>query len=105
MATPCTAPFVGTAISVALSQNALYSILIFLFMGMGKSMPYIIFIVYPHIINFFPKPGKWFAYLKYFFCFSLNVNSFMANKYSFLLQNILLVIIGKSLKHIRLMNI
>ena len=40
-------------------------------MGMGKSMPYIIFIVYPHIINFFPKPGKWFAYLKYFFAFLL----------------------------------
>lgn len=71
LATPCTAPFVGTAISVALSQNVLFSILIFLFMGMGKSMPYLIFIVYPHIINFFPKPGKWFAYLKYFFAFLL----------------------------------
>ncbi len=71
LATPCTAPFVGTAISVALSQNVLYSTLIFLFMGMGKSMPYIIFIVYPHIIKYFPKPGKWFAYLKYFFAFLL----------------------------------
>ena len=71
LATPCTAPFVGTAISVALSQNVLFSILIFLFMGMGKSMPYLIFIVYPNIINFFPKPGKWFAYLKYFFAFLL----------------------------------
>ena len=71
LATPCTAPFVGTAISVALSQNILLSILIFLFMGMGKSMPYLIFIVYPQIINFFPKPGKWFAYLKYFFAFLL----------------------------------
>tara|TARA_X000000950_G_scaffold45121_1_gene51268 strand:+ start:961 stop:2856 length:1896 start_codon:yes stop_codon:yes gene_type:complete len=71
LATPCTAPFVGTAISVALSQNVLFSLLIFLFMGVGKSMPYLIFIVYPHIINFFPKPGKWFAYLKYFFAFLL----------------------------------
>ena len=71
LATPCTAPFVGTAISVALSQNVLFSILIFLFMGMGKSMPYFIFIFYPNIINFFPKPGKWFAYLKYFFAFLL----------------------------------
>ena len=71
LATPCTAPFVGTAISVALSQNILFSILIFLFMGIGKSMPYLIFIVYPNIINFFPKPGKWFAYLKYFFAFLL----------------------------------
>ena len=71
LATPCTAPFVGTAISVALSQNILFTILIFLFMGMGKSMPYLIFIVYPHIINLFPKPGKWFSYLKYFFSFLL----------------------------------
>ena len=71
LATPCTAPFVGTAISVALSQNVLFSILIFLFMGIGKSMPYLIFIVYPNIINFFPKPGKWFIYLKYFFSFLL----------------------------------
>ena len=42
-------------------------------MGMGKSMPYLIFIVYPNIINFFPKPGKWFAYLKYFFAFLLTL--------------------------------
>ena len=42
-------------------------------MGMGKSMPYLIFIIYPNIINFFPKPGKWFAYLKYFFAFILTL--------------------------------
>ena len=40
-------------------------------MGIGKSMPYIFFIVYPKIINFFPKPGKWFTYLKYVFAFLL----------------------------------
>ena len=40
-------------------------------MGIGKSMPYLIFIVYPNIINFFPRPGNWFAYLKYFFAFLL----------------------------------
>ena len=73
LATPCTAPFVGTAISVALTQNILFSILIFLFMGIGKSTPYLIFIIYPNIINFFPKPGKWFAYLKYFFAFLLTL--------------------------------
>ena len=40
-------------------------------MGLGKSMPYLIFIIYPKIINFFPKPGNWFNYLKYFFAFLL----------------------------------
>ena len=71
LATPCTAPFVGTAVSVALTQNLLLSMLIFFFMGLGKSLPYLIFIIYPKIIYFFPKPGKWFAYLKYFFAFLL----------------------------------
>ena len=71
LATPCTAPFVGTAISIALTQNFLFSLLIFLFMALGKSMPYIIFIVYPQVINFFPKPGQWFVYLKYFFALLL----------------------------------
>lgn len=71
LATPCTAPFVGTAISIALTQNFLFSILIFLFMALGKSMPYLIFIIYPQVINFFPKPGQWFVYLKYFFALLL----------------------------------
>tara|TARA_Y200000002_G_scaffold365663_1_gene355835 strand:- start:700 stop:1470 length:771 start_codon:yes stop_codon:yes gene_type:complete len=71
LATPCTAPFVGTAISVALTQSFIFSISIFLFMAIGKSMPYLIFIIYPQIINYFPKPGKWFFYLKYFFAFLL----------------------------------
>lgn len=71
LATPCTAPFVGTAISIALTQNFLFSILIFLFMAFGKSMPYLIFIIYPQVINFFPKPGLWLINLKYFFALLL----------------------------------
>ena len=37
-------------------------------MALGKSMPYLIFIIYPQVINFFPKPGKWFVYLNVFLC-------------------------------------
>ena len=40
-------------------------------MALGKSMPYLVFIVYPQVIKFFPKPGNWFLYLKYFFSFLL----------------------------------
>ena len=42
-------------------------------MAIGKSLPYLIFIAYPQIIYFFPKPGRWFFYLKYFFAFLLMI--------------------------------
>ena len=71
LATPCTAPFVGSAVSIALTQNYLITFLIFFTMAMGKSFPYIIFIFYPGIINFLPKPGKWLKHIKYFFAFLL----------------------------------
>ena len=71
LATPCTAPFVGTAVSITLTQNFFITFLIFLFMALGKSVPYIIFILYPKVIFYFPKPGKWFNYLKYFFALLL----------------------------------
>ena len=66
LATPCTAPLVGSAISFALSQNYFLSILVFLLMGLGKSLPYIVFILRPNILLHLPKPGKWMKYIKVF---------------------------------------
>ena len=66
LATPCTAPLVGTAISFALSQSYFLSILVFVLMGLGKSLPYLIFIVKPNILWYFPKPGVWTKYIKTF---------------------------------------
>ena len=66
LATPCTAPLVGTAISFALSQSYFLSIIIFLLMGIGKSMPYVIFIIKPSILWYLPRPGVWTKYIKAF---------------------------------------
>ena len=66
LATPCTAPLVGSAISFALSQNYFLSIPVFLLMGLGKSFPYIIFILKPSILLYIPKPGIWMNYIKLF---------------------------------------
>ncbi|MDA9558866.1 protein-disulfide reductase DsbD family protein [Alphaproteobacteria bacterium] len=76
LATPCTAPFVGSAVSIALTQNYFITFLIFFTMAMGKSFPYIIFIFYPGVINFLPKPGKWLKHIKYFFAFLLFITLF-----------------------------
>ncbi len=65
MATPCSAPFVGTAITAAFTQTFTIAISIFLFMGIGMSLPYLIIASFPKSINFLPKPGKWMMYVKY----------------------------------------
>ena len=66
MATPCSAPFVGTAITAAFTQSYLMSISIFFLMGFGMSLPYLLIASFPKLINFIPKPGKWMIYFKYF---------------------------------------
>ena len=65
MATPCSAPFVGTAITAAFTQSYVIGTSIFLFMGIGMSLPYLLIASFPKLINFVPKPGKWMVYIKY----------------------------------------
>ncbi len=66
LATPCSAPFIGTAITVAFTQNSLTLFLIFISMGCGMSLPYLVVVLFPKLVLFLPKPGKWTIYTKYF---------------------------------------
>ena len=66
LATPCSAPFLGTAIGFAFSQSYSSTVIIFVTLSMGFALPYIILMFSPKIINFFPKPGRWMNYLKFF---------------------------------------
>jgi suppressor for copper-sensitivity B len=65
LATPCSAPFLGSAISFALTQDFLTILLIFIFIGIGFSSPYFILIASPKLINLLPKPGKWMIKIKH----------------------------------------
>lgn len=64
LATPCSAPFLGTAIGFAFLQSNLGLLLIFLSIGLGLAIPYILMALYPHILKFFPKPGEWMNQLR-----------------------------------------
>ena len=66
LATPCSAHFVGTAITVAFTQSAFAMFGIFIFMGLGMSLPYLLISAFPSLTNFIPKPGNWIKYVKYF---------------------------------------
>ena len=64
LATPCTAPFVGTAVIFALSGSYFDSFLIFFFMSIGMSIPLFLVLLNPYIFNFFTESGNWLLYFK-----------------------------------------
>jgi suppressor for copper-sensitivity B len=64
LATPCSAPFLGTAVGFALSRGAYEIFLIFTVLGLGLALPYIVLAFSPALFRFLPKPGKWMVTLK-----------------------------------------
>jgi thiol:disulfide interchange protein len=59
MATPCSAPFLGTAIGFALAQTAPVVMAVFLALGAGMALPYLLVAAAPGIARFLPRPGAW----------------------------------------------
>lgn len=71
LATPCSAPFLGTGLSFALQQPPLILILFFIVMGLGFASPYIVLAVFPKLILLLPKPGSWMLTMKRILAYSL----------------------------------
>ena len=71
VASPCTAPFMGSAIGFALLQPSLNSIFIFLSLGIGFALPYLILSIKPALLSFLPKPGAWMETFKQFMAFPM----------------------------------
>jgi thiol:disulfide interchange protein len=59
MATPCSAPFLGTAVGFALAQEAPVILAIFTAVGLGMALPYLLIAAAPGIARLFPRPGAW----------------------------------------------
>lgn len=64
LATPCSAPFIGTAVGFALSSGSAQILLIFSAMGLGLALPYLLVAANPKVLNAFPSPGNWMIYLR-----------------------------------------
>lgn len=76
LATPCSAPFVGTALSFALSRGRVEEIVaIFLAMGVGLALPYLLVALFPGIATRMPKPGAWMVILRRALGFALLATS------------------------------
>ncbi|OLT61322.1 protein-disulfide reductase DsbD family protein [Moorena bouillonii] len=59
VATPCTAPFMATALGVALTQSVPIAIAIFEMLGLGLALPYLAISFTPGLQRILPKPGAW----------------------------------------------
>jgi suppressor for copper-sensitivity B len=64
LATPCSAPFVGTAVGFALARGPVEILAIFLALGLGLALPYLAVAAAPALVGFLPRPGRWMRWLK-----------------------------------------
>lgn len=64
LATPCSAPFLGTAVSFALSRGPVEIFAIFAALGIGMAAPYLAVAAFPRAVTRLPRPGLWMLWVK-----------------------------------------
>src|SRR5438445_9633231 len=71
LATPCTAPFLGTALGFAFTQSPIVILSMFVAIAAGMSAPYFLLSAQPAWLRFLPQPGPWMVHVKQFMGFLL----------------------------------
>lgn len=59
IASPCTAPFMGAALGYALTETVPVAVAVFLALGLGMSLPWLLLCIFPAWAAWLPKPGPW----------------------------------------------
>jgi suppressor for copper-sensitivity B len=75
LATPCSAPFLGTAVAFALGASAIELFIIFTALGLGMALPWLLIALFPSIALLLPKPGKWMNIVKLIFALMMLATS------------------------------
>lgn len=65
LATPCTAPLLAPALGFAFAQPPLLILLLFLAIGLGLALPYLLLSFQPAWLRYLPKPGDWMVHFKH----------------------------------------
>ncbi len=71
VATPCTAPFMAAALGYALAQPAAKLVAIFLSLGLGLALPYLLLTCWPGLQRWLPRPGMWMERAKQVLAFPM----------------------------------
>ena len=64
LSTPCSAPFLGTAMGFAFTASTPVLFLFFTAAGLGLALPYLVVCAFPAVLKVFPKPGPWMVKLQ-----------------------------------------
>ncbi len=64
LATPCTGPFMATALAWSIKQPAWMTYSVFGVLGIGMASPYLLIGAFPGLVRFLPKPGAWMETFK-----------------------------------------
>ncbi|WP_238596819.1 protein-disulfide reductase DsbD domain-containing protein [Psychromonas sp. psych-6C06] len=75
LATPCSAPFLGTAVAFALGASTIELFAIFSALGLGMALPWLLIALFPSIAQLLPKPGKWMGTVKLIFALMILATS------------------------------
>jgi thiol:disulfide interchange protein DsbD len=71
IATPCTAPFMATAIGFALTRSSGVALTVFWALGLGLALPYLAICLFPVLRKKLPKPGIWMQTFRELLAFPL----------------------------------
>ncbi len=64
VASPCTAPFMGASLGLAIGLPALQALPVFAAMGLGMALPYLLASLSPAVARLLPRPGPWMQTLR-----------------------------------------
>lgn len=71
VATPCTAPFMATALGAALTLPAVAALAVFAALGLGLAFPFLVLSWFPAVLRRLPKPGPWMETFRQFLAFPM----------------------------------
>lgn len=71
VATPCSAPFMASAVGYALTQPPAVSVVIFIALALGFAVPFTLISFFPLLARVLPAPGAWMITLKHGLAFPM----------------------------------
>lgn len=75
VASPCTAPFMGGAMGYAVTQPPALALLVFVALGLGMALPFLLLAYIPALARLLPKPGAWMDTLKQLLAYPLYLSA------------------------------
>jgi thiol:disulfide interchange protein DsbD len=71
VASPCTAPFMGASLGLAVTLPTVQALSVFAALGLGMALPYLAASAWPRVAQMLPRPGVWMSHFKTLMAFPM----------------------------------